>query len=778
MPSSNIIETVLLRSTKIIIFVVPVLPLFVASYVMFPYITGKNFIFRIVVEFAAVFWLGLIYFRKKYRFDNSPIILSVLIFTLIVGLADLLGVNPHNSFWSNYERMEGYITILHLALFFLLIKSIFTTRRDWVNFFGIFVIVSIIISLFTIIEPQVVEQAANYMHEYGSRQASTIGNPPFLAAYLLLSVFLSLILIQLTRHSFVKLICVISIIINTVVMYQTAARGAIIAAVVGVIIYILFLLFNKFKASDIFRFRKVALFMLGILIISSIIYGLYQNIDLIQDSKTVDRFMMMSSDDPSIKTRLESWEMAWNGFKAKPLLGWGQENFIGVYTVNPISHEDKLIWIDRAHNIILDWLINAGILGLFSYLAIFGSAFYVLWHNFQRKIISKNETFIITTAIIVYFIQNLFTFDTISTYIIFFALIAYIDNIASIREIPPLNVDDTISLKTRLISVSVSLSALIVFTFITYFISYIPIKQLQSYSQTTISVPQYNSFSTMLDDFNEALSYDAFGNKHIIEQLYGVSHQIIANQLYDKEGALKIIQRTIEELEKGLAANQHNLEYIFHVYSFYELLASYDPSFIPRAEALIEKCLRINPEYERIDMNKVNLYFLKEEYENAYIKLKKFVEQYPNNEARQFKLALASILTARKDEMEKALETVKNIRIASNYDIALRKKPVFHIKELNMLAKAHFKAESYQHALKYYKEILFVLSNYNDIPFAYDDIRQLKDEDKKNIKARVHMEIAEIYKALGDKDNAKKESERAKEFIPESFVERYNEIFD
>ncbi len=121
--------------------------------------------------------------------------------------------------------------------------------------------------------------------------------------------------------------------------------------------------------------------------------------------------------------------MALEGIKRRPFLGWGQENFLALYTIVPIPFDDKHIWVDRAHNILIDWLINAGFFGLVSYLMIFWTAVFVLIGAIRKRIIHKNMAAVIITALIVYFIQNLFTFDTINTYLVFFTLLAYIDNI-------------------------------------------------------------------------------------------------------------------------------------------------------------------------------------------------------------------------------------------------------------------------------------------------------------------------------------------------------------
>lgn len=738
---------------------------------MFPYVTGKNFAFRALVEFASVFWLGLMTANQEFRPRSTGIVLSVLLFTFIVGIADLFGVNPYNSFWSNYERMEGYVTVLHLVVFFLILTSIFKTEKDWKGFFSINVIVSIFVCLFFVVEPFSIIQTENYIAEYGTRRASTIGNPSFLASYLLLSVFLGLILTFAVRKISLKLFYVLSIVINLIVIYMTASRGAILAAFAGALIIGIFLLLKKHGNSDKKGLKNVVIsLIITFVTISLLIFFGYHNIDLIKNDKTISRFITMFSSDSSVESRLYAWRMAWNGIKENPVIGWGQENYIGVYSVNPIPYDSKFVWLDRAHNIILDWLVNAGILGLFAYLSIYGTAFYSLWNNHKKKIISRNETIIIATAITAYFIQNLFTFDTISSYMVFIALIAYIDRLESIKKAPQSNSSYSLNRETNQVKVVIiTLTALILFPFIGYYLNYIPYKQLRLYSQISISLPKYTSFSTMLKDFHRALSYGDLGDNYIREEMAGVSKQIIQYQLYGEEGALSLIQAAAEEMEKGIAAENHSLRYITDVYGFYELLAHHNSVYIPKAEALFEECLRMNPQYSKFEMNRVNLYFLKRDYESAYTKLKEFVDQHPDNEAAHFKLALAAILTDRKVETEKALQSLKDLRSANSKDVSSGIKPVFNIKQLNMLAQTNMEAKNYKYAVKYYEEILSVLSTYEDVRL-FQDMQPLNDEDKRKMKAKVHMEIAKLYILLDDREHAEREARKAIEIDPEGHL--------
>src|SRR3989338_11362526 len=89
------------------IFLLLFVPLIVAQSLFFPYITGKNFAFRIIVEIMTGAWLALMLTRAEYRPRRSWILGALVIFTAVIAAADLFGAYPFKSFWSNYDRMDG-----------------------------------------------------------------------------------------------------------------------------------------------------------------------------------------------------------------------------------------------------------------------------------------------------------------------------------------------------------------------------------------------------------------------------------------------------------------------------------------------------------------------------------------------------------------------------------------------------------------------------------------------------------------------------------------------
>ena len=95
-------------------FVIPFLAFFVAGEMFFPFIVGKNFGFRILVEIMLGSWIILAYIDEQYRPKLSYLLVAIVALVVVTGIADVFGVNFDKSFWSNYERMDGYITTLHL----------------------------------------------------------------------------------------------------------------------------------------------------------------------------------------------------------------------------------------------------------------------------------------------------------------------------------------------------------------------------------------------------------------------------------------------------------------------------------------------------------------------------------------------------------------------------------------------------------------------------------------------------------------------------------------
>src|SRR3989344_2090804 len=100
------------------LFLIPLTPLLVANSFFFPFITGKAFFFRILVEIAVAAWVVLAFVDKEYRPRFSWIGLVVLGFVVWMFVADAFAPHAPRGFRALFERMEGWVLLAHLLGFF------------------------------------------------------------------------------------------------------------------------------------------------------------------------------------------------------------------------------------------------------------------------------------------------------------------------------------------------------------------------------------------------------------------------------------------------------------------------------------------------------------------------------------------------------------------------------------------------------------------------------------------------------------------------------------
>lgn len=422
--NKNILKWIVLSG----LFVVPFVPFMVSGAFFFPFVTTKAFAWRIIVEIVFASWLVLAAFAPEYRPRKSIILYCLMAFILIIGLADLLGVSPVKSFWSNFERMEGYITMLHLGAFFLVIGSMFKAK-EWKWWWNTSLFASFLMILYCLTQIGGLAE----IHQGGVRLDGTLGNAAYLAVYMLFHVFIALIYLSRTKkNSFLMWVYSLLILGQVYILYLTATRGAILGLIGGVVIVSLLNIRNKESKN----LRRVGGFSLVLLVLLVGSFYLLRHSNFVTESPVLSRFSNISIKEIKTEGRSFVWPMAVKGILEKPVLGWGQDNFNYVFN----EHYDPKMyglepWFDRAHNIFLDWGIAGGLLGLLGYLSLYFALLYSVWH--KSNTMDYVERTLITGLVAGYFFHNLFVFDQITSYILFLSLLAYVHSKTS-RDIKKL----------------------------------------------------------------------------------------------------------------------------------------------------------------------------------------------------------------------------------------------------------------------------------------------------------------------------------------------------
>ncbi|MBU1179711.1 O-antigen ligase family protein [Patescibacteria group bacterium] len=445
---------------KYLLYALALTPLIVTPMTIFPFNFGRGLAVQFLIEIIFGLYLALAIFDKQYRPKKNPLIILLGLFLGVLFISSFFGVDFHKSFWSSEQRFTGWLYLLHIFLFFIVITSVFKSRKDWNSFLGLNVIVGVLMFAIAILG---IFGIKFWGVDLGTRISGTIGNPIFLATYFILNFVFALYLFfdsryktpHLTpvveeyfttgqasprvqgeeeehRSSFSPLVIkggvrggiwlLLALILFCGIIFAQST-GAILGTISGIIIGLAYYgLFNKRKKA-----RAAVLF--GILSVIILISGLFifKESDFVNKNQILNRISDISIASGTGSTRIINWQNAWSAIKERPILGWGMEG--GKIALNKYYNPTLLkysyyeTWPDKPHNKVLEVGIDSGFVGIFIYLSIFLYSVFIIWKKRQKEKISLAVAATLTGGLAAYFIQNLFVFDTTVSYLLFFVFL-------------------------------------------------------------------------------------------------------------------------------------------------------------------------------------------------------------------------------------------------------------------------------------------------------------------------------------------------------------------
>lgn len=465
------------------LFLVPVIPFIISTNMFFPFITGKNFFFRIVVEIVFGIWVLLALKNPAYRPRFSLVLAALGLFTLWMAVATGLSVDPVKSFWSNFERMEGYINVLHLFVYFLATASILNATRLWNRFFEFSVVVSVAIGVYAL------SQVVGFIpiDQGATRITATLGNAIYFGIYLVFNIYFALFLLWrepafferrfliravlsaggsflllalfayfagITHNALLPIalmagaglalmfvrerayftgFLLFALLADIVFLFMTESRGPMLGFFGGLVVAAVALYFMTLGTGEWRRSRKAALYFVGALTVLALVFLALRQQPWVQSVPGFNRLASISLTETTVTSRLDFiWPMAWRGFLEKPFVGWGQENFNFVFNKYYDPHMwNQEQWFDRTHNSFLDWLVAGGLPAFILFLSLFFFSARALW----RSELPAPERAVLLGLIAAYAFHSLFVFDNIVSSIYFFTLLA-LAHALSQRDVP------------------------------------------------------------------------------------------------------------------------------------------------------------------------------------------------------------------------------------------------------------------------------------------------------------------------------------------------------
>lgn len=623
------------------LFIIPFLPLYVASDLFFPFITGKNFAFRILVEIALGAWVVLAVCDRRYRPQFSWLLVVFGVFVAWMAVANIFGVYPEKAFWSNFERMDGWVTLVHVFGFFVVAGTIFRVDELWRKWLFAFVIGAALVCCHAIIQLG----GGSEIHQGGVRLTATLGNAIYLAVYLLFAMFFA-VLLAIKQQGWVRYALLGFIPIALLMMFFTASRGPLVGLCAGAggaaILWLILALRGKKDAAIRWGIRGAV----GVLAVVVLVVGtlfVVRDTDVVQDNVFLARITSVFNLEKELTVRGTIWGIALKGAQERPILGYGQEGFNRVFNKHfePSLYEQET-WFDRVHNTYLDWLIAGGIPAMLLFIILLVLTGLAL---LRADGLSREERVILIGALGAYAVQALVVFDNLFSYVPLAALMAIAYGITST---PIQKLEDAPEVHNENLQWGIGFGAVLVVAVVIWLVS---VPGLRAANHLIRALSTQPDFSKNMAFFEKALGDGSFATQEIREQLTTFAAKLVRDDVGSKDIQQQFAERAVTEMEAQIREVPGDAR--FHVQYASALVSA---GRTEDATAALDEAIALAPRKQVLYLSRAARLIDLERYDEAHETLAYAYALYPTSQQLAMQVAAALILADNIPEARSILE--------------------------------------------------------------------------------------------------------------------------
>ena len=368
------------------------MPLIVVADSPYGATIGKALYARVVIEIIVGLWVLLLVLGRTHRPTRSWVVRTFGVYVLISLIASVVGVSFTRSIWSEFARMMGVWNLVHWFLLVVVAAAVLRGPLAWHRLLNLNLVV--VLFLCVVALAQVYDADLSFFpflpsdvfpEREGYRAFATLGNPSFLAATVVMAIFVAIGYLvrsflpdpgagpsppraeesepslaawsppkaawtQLAARGFWLLVTAASV----WVLFLTGTRGAFIGLVAGALSVPLVVRIwgNRQVLWPLSAGLAAVLLAFAGLFLADRLGGTPAPSGA-RDVVVTARVAETSLDEGPVALRLLAGEAGLRAFKDRPLLGWGPENFFVAFDrfTDPSPH--ALGILDRGHNQVL-----------------------------------------------------------------------------------------------------------------------------------------------------------------------------------------------------------------------------------------------------------------------------------------------------------------------------------------------------------------------------------------------------------------------------------------
>lgn len=399
-------------------------PLFFLPELFFPFIVPRALLLYGVAQLCLLHLIVRGLLGDPVRRPTSEPFLWLLAAFVGWSLAGAVASDaPVRSLFGNYERVEGVWRWMHLGLLFLWLRAV-PDRSDWRYFWRVVAAATALLAAIGVVQAHGAPWRLPVPGADGGRVSATLGNPGYLAAWLLLALGPLALLFHREERRPVRLLAAGVGLLALYALVLTGTRAAVGGLGIAVLAALTGATLRRWRSAD--RRRAAVLLLItvgaGAALAGAWILG--------WTPEGVQRLAARTLDGQGLRSRFVAWGVALGGFPGAPILGVGMENFrllFGehfdpvMYLVNPQATR----W-DRAHNLLLDRLTMTGGVGLLLYLGLWTALLGNLRRLGREGVLDRVTATAFWTSLVAYGIFLLFWFEDHASLVLFLAVAAFV----------------------------------------------------------------------------------------------------------------------------------------------------------------------------------------------------------------------------------------------------------------------------------------------------------------------------------------------------------------
>ena len=624
------------------------MPLVFVPVVIFPFVFSKLIALQILIGITFPIYLALAWMEPSVRPKKHILLGAILLYFLAVAASVVFGVDPARSWWGNQERMNGLFSLLHFLAWLLMATGLLKTWQQWKRLLNFEIVLSVIMALVSILQ---VPFPRLLLFPVGARIGGLLDNPIYMAEYQIFNLFFAAWLMIKTPSKNARAWYVVAMVLQLIAFFLAQTRGALVGLAAGLIVV-------GIVASQTMTDKRIKRAVIATVAFVFVAYGIlfaFRNTTVIKNSP----FERITSGFDVIPVpRFIAWKIAWEGFKERPLTGWGFDDFHILFNLkyNPQSlrYSQYETWFDRSHNAVMDVLAMTGTLGLIGFLAIYVALFRSVYRAYREKRIDSFSAALLTGLPVAYFVQNIFVFDHpaafTTSYLLFALTIAISSSGFHLPGMEPVEVATTTVKKAREFPMTTFVIAELIALVIVYRYSVLPFQasqtMIEANSAFSMQPPQ---FEAGLELFKEA---HAIPTPYSDEQAYLAATNLtpLASDPSLRSSPVRedLLSFTKQVIQEEIARHPRSTNMLFLAARFYQEMSVYHATDANIAMDLYQQALATSPRRQQLLFAMADFSYKQNRPDEALKYEKQAVDEDP--ELGQAHLAYGVSLTYRKND--------------------------------------------------------------------------------------------------------------------------------